>query len=365
MLDRYAYIHRPAPGDCQSPGPGLRGRSFLVSLGVHSLMILLLLGTASVALKPGGPRRDLVLSELAPAARPARVRAAAALTKSALPAGAPVRSALLLPRVTEPRAARPLAIPEALPLPPAALSEPVKIALPEEAAAVAPPVARQVRDIQLGSFSNPAVERVALARIPAATGAFAGVANTTAKTAPGAVATAGFGEAAALRSERQGSATTAGAGFGDAVAGRAGRTGGAGTVGPGGFDNAVAGPAPAESRPVRAGDFRSAVVIETPKTGGHPAAEEGTESAIAILDKPQPRYTEEARQLKIEGEVWLQVSFAASGHAHVLGVLRGLGHGLDESASRSAEAIRFRPAMRQGRPVDAIAVARITFQLAY
>jgi TonB family protein len=209
------------------------------------------------------------------------------------------------------------------------------------------------------------VEKVALARVPAVTGAFAGSATMAAKTAQAAVATGGFGEAAALRGERQGAATTAVAGFGDAAAGKANRTGGAGTAGPGGFGDAVARTAPAESRQVRAGDFQSAVAIETPKPAGKAAAEEGIQSTITILDKPRPSYTEEARQLKIEGEVSLEMLFAATGKAHVLRVLRGLGHGLDESATRSAEAIRFRPAMRGGTPVDATAVARITFQLAY
>jgi TonB family protein len=121
---------------------------------------------------------------------------------------------------------------------------------------------------------------------------------------------------------------------------------------------------PAESRQVRGGGFQSAQAVAAPRPSGS-AAGEGAESPVAILDKPRPAYTEEARQLKIEGEVLLDVLFGASGRAHVLRVVKGLGHGLDESAIRSAESIRFRPAMRGGVPVDATAEARITFQLAY
>ena len=185
------------------------------------------------------------------------------------------------------------------------------------------------------------------------------------KTTRNAVATGGFGEVAALRGDRQGSATAAEAGFGNAAAGRAVRTGGAGTAGPGGFGDAAVQTASAEPRQVRAGGFQSAVAIEAQRPVGKAADGAGIASAITILDKPRPSYTEEARQLKIEGEVSLEVLFAASGKARVLRVLKGLGHGLDESATRSAEAIRFRPAMREGPPVDAIAMARITFQLAY
>jgi TonB family protein len=83
-----------------------------------------------------------------------------------------------------------------------------------------------------------------------------------------------------------------------------------------------------------------------------------------VLEKPLPVYTAEARQLKIEGDVTLQVCFTASGSVHVLKLIDGLGHGLDEQAWKAAEQIRFRPATRSGRPVDQVSVVHVTFQLA-
>lgn len=83
-----------------------------------------------------------------------------------------------------------------------------------------------------------------------------------------------------------------------------------------------------------------------------------------ILSKPTPLYTEEARRLHIEGEVLLEVVFEASGHIRVLRVIRGLGHGLDESAIRAASQISFKPALRDGQPADSNAILHITFQLA-
>jgi TonB family protein len=83
-----------------------------------------------------------------------------------------------------------------------------------------------------------------------------------------------------------------------------------------------------------------------------------------ILSKPTPLYTPEARQLRIEGEVLLEVVFEATGHIRVLRVVRGLGHGLDESAMRAAEQISFKPALRDGQPTDSTAVLHIIFQLA-
>jgi TonB family protein len=88
-------------------------------------------------------------------------------------------------------------------------------------------------------------------------------------------------------------------------------------------------------------------------------------SAAEILFKPRPVYTDEARRLRIEGEVLLEVLFEASGDARVLRIIRGLGHGLDESAIVAAREIQFRPAKRGDTPADSTAVVHIVFQLAY
>jgi TonB family protein len=86
---------------------------------------------------------------------------------------------------------------------------------------------------------------------------------------------------------------------------------------------------------------------------------------VEILAKPNPAYTEEARRLKIEGDVKLRVVFQASGELQILGVTQGLGHGLDEAAVAAARRIKFRPAREGDRPVDQAAVITIEFKLAY
>jgi TonB family protein len=83
-----------------------------------------------------------------------------------------------------------------------------------------------------------------------------------------------------------------------------------------------------------------------------------------IVSKPAPVYTEEAKTLRIEGEVWLEVLFESSGKVQVVRVVRGLGHGLDEAAIQAAQQIRFKPALRDGQPADSTGVLHITFQLA-
>jgi TonB family protein len=86
---------------------------------------------------------------------------------------------------------------------------------------------------------------------------------------------------------------------------------------------------------------------------------------VEITFKPQPVYTAEARSLKLEGEVLLEVMFGANGTLHVNRVVRGLGHGLDEAAIAAANKMRFKPALRIGTPVDSTAIVHVTFQIAY
>jgi TonB family protein len=85
---------------------------------------------------------------------------------------------------------------------------------------------------------------------------------------------------------------------------------------------------------------------------------------LEVLSKPPVQYTAEARQLRVQGDVVLRVTFTASGQVIIQGVVHGLGHGLDEEARRVAQQIRFRPATRNGLAVDLTTNITITFQLA-
>ena len=85
---------------------------------------------------------------------------------------------------------------------------------------------------------------------------------------------------------------------------------------------------------------------------------------VEITFKPNPVYTDEARGLKLEGEVLLEVMFGANGSLHVNRVVRGLGHGLDEAAIAAANKMRFKPASRNGQPMDSTAVVHVVFQIA-
>jgi TonB family protein len=112
-------------------------------------------------------------------------------------------------------------------------------------------------------------------------------------------------------------------------------------------------------RVISAGIPQNTQVAAVPKPAAEPVS-----TALEVLSKPPVQYTAEARQLKIEGDVVLRVTFLASGQVVVQNVVHGLGHGLDEEARRVAQQIHFRPATRDGRPVDVTTTITITFQLA-
>ena len=133
-----------------------------------------------------------------------------------------------------------------------------------------------------------------------------------------------------------------------------------------GFGNGTAIP---DTRPrvtgtVQSSGFASADVPAPPTVHSRPAETVAKVVPAEILSKPTPIYTQEARSLRIEGEVLLEVVLEASGKLRVVRVVRGLGHGLDDNAVKAAEQIHFKPAMKDGQPTDSTVVLHIIFQLA-
>jgi TonB family protein len=100
-------------------------------------------------------------------------------------------------------------------------------------------------------------------------------------------------------------------------------------------------------------------VVSSPRPGAVPAP-----TNLEVISKPMPQYTSEARELKVQGDVILRVTFTANGRVVVQGIVHSLGHGLDEEARRVAQKISFRPATRNGQAVDMTTNITITFQLA-
>jgi TonB family protein len=200
-----------------------------------------------------------------------------------------------------------------------------------------PTIAQAPKNVQTGGFGDPngvpARPNDGKPVNIAQTGSFdlpsgAGNGNGTggAKGSPGVVASAGFGNGTAVGGDRTSSVNTT-----------------RGTVRQSGFGDA-----------------------ETVNLASLQPKQDLTPQMMPaeVTFKPNPVYSNEAKQLRIQGEVWLEVVFESSGKLRVLRVIRGLGHGLDEAAVRAAEQIRFKPALRDGQPADSTAVLHIVFQLA-
>lgn len=339
-------------------------RAFIFSILLHGLVIVLL-GTV-LAASPEvrrmvehatllAPVPEVPDRPAAPKLAPVIRRPAFVLPNNPLPAPVVVLPAPPAPIPAAPKLAKVIPETPALlapaPAPPPTPAPPAPTVRTGVFAGVtAPPVAnpKPALPVETGTFQAPVSNEKAAARTVTKTGVFDS----------GEKPTGGTGVP---------KAKVAAAGFGDARSNDAGGSprGVAGSHGDAGFGAVAAAKPAAETKPaaVRAGGFDSS--IAAPSAVPQRQIEQAPPTEVEILFKPRPAYTEEARKLKIEGEVLVEVLFAASGEVKVLGVKKGLGHGLDEAAVRAAENIRFKPAKRGGTAVDSTAIARITFELAY
>lgn len=204
-----------------------------------------------------------------------------------------------------------------------------------------------------------------------------GSSATPTMAAPQKVQTGGFGDPNGVPAqENHGRPVTiaqagstdlpGGPGYGN---GTGGAHGARGVVASAGFGSGVAtgdnsGRVSASRGTVRQAGFGDADVVSRPAAKNTAAEPKVKTIPAEITFKPRPAYTEEGRQLKVEGEVLLDVVFTATGQIRIKGVVHGLGHGLDESAIRAAEKIQFKPALKDGQPTDFPAVLHILFQLA-
>ena len=192
--------------------------------------------------------------------------------------------------------------------------------------------------------------------------------------APSQVQTGGFGDPNGIPAKaNQGKAVNiaalgsfdlpSGAGYGN---GTGGAKGVPGVVVSSGFGNGTATPdtRPRATGTVQPTGFASADVPAPPTVHSQPAETAAKILPAEILSKPTPVYTQEARSLRIEGEVLLEVVLEASGKLRVVRVVHGLGHGLDDNAVKAAEQIHFKPAVKDGQPTDSTVVVHIIFQLA-
>jgi|SRR5436190_18163206 len=84
---------------------------------------------------------------------------------------------------------------------------------------------------------------------------------------------------------------------------------------------------------------------------------------LQILDRPKPVYTDAARAAQIEGTVTLRVWFLKEGVVGHMDTFKGLSRGLTEQAMAAAKKIKFKPAVKNGRPVSVSRILTYDFAL--
>jgi len=83
-----------------------------------------------------------------------------------------------------------------------------------------------------------------------------------------------------------------------------------------------------------------------------------------ILARPEPKYTEAARRVGVQGVVVLKVLLGADGQIARIRVVKRLPYGLTESAIHAACEIKFKPAVKDGQQVPMWASMEYGFSLA-
>lgn len=89
----------------------------------------------------------------------------------------------------------------------------------------------------------------------------------------------------------------------------------------------------------------------------------GGVSAPVPIYKPEPEYSEEARKAKFQGTVMLFIVVDEKGNPRDLKVVRPLGLGLDQKAIEAVQKWKFRPGMKDGKPVPVQATIEVNFRL--
>ncbi len=89
----------------------------------------------------------------------------------------------------------------------------------------------------------------------------------------------------------------------------------------------------------------------------------GGVSPPTVLSKVEPEYSEEARKAKWQGTVILQVVVDEHGLPQQVHVTRSLGLGLDQKAVEAVAKWKFKPGMKDGKPVQVIATIEVNFRL--
>ena len=98
-------------------------------------------------------------------------------------------------------------------------------------------------------------------------------------------------------------------------------------------------------------------------TGGGVMHIGGGVSRPVVLYQVEPEFSEEARKAKFSGNVEVYIWVDTDGRPSHIRVVRGVGMGLDEKAVEAVRQYRFKPAMKDGKPVQVDLYIDVNFQI--
>ncbi|MFQ5790596.1 MAG: energy transducer TonB [Acidobacteriota bacterium] len=83
---------------------------------------------------------------------------------------------------------------------------------------------------------------------------------------------------------------------------------------------------------------------------------------VVVYKPPVPAYPPKARERMLTGEVILQIVVKLDGSTEVLGVIKSLPYCV-EAAMENAKLWRWKPALKEGKPVEAMGIITVEFSL--
>ncbi|BDC49319.1 hypothetical protein F183_A16350 [Bryobacterales bacterium F-183] len=86
-------------------------------------------------------------------------------------------------------------------------------------------------------------------------------------------------------------------------------------------------------------------------------------SAPKVLQKVEPKYSESAKDAKVEGSVTLKLEITPEGRAEKFQVAKSLEPTLDQAAIEAVKQWKFQPAQKAGKPVRVSATIEVQFRL--
>jgi TonB family protein len=106
-----------------------------------------------------------------------------------------------------------------------------------------------------------------------------------------------------------------------------------------------------------------APVTSAKSEGGNVYQDEGKTTGPVPLNRVEAQYTDAARKARINGICLVKVIVDAAGMPQSPMVVHSLDQGLDQKAIEAVMKYRFKPAMRNGRPIPVMITLEINFQI--